>query len=256
MSASDAIALSTRLNEIGFPEFTCKLINDVFDAVISANLRQTEAYLELVKSVSKDLTTFINDTKDSIGGDLIFQFLVKVLPDPNSNAGTFITSDNTNTLTTNQANAINDAVSIPNVPTSLPANTSTPINNLYDDILKAAAKRISADKYEILKEMVSLGILRLVVEDGEIETKLTFTTYGSSFYEQYRTNYNRKDFNLSANAKTGGFLSNWIKASASSSFSNVNISTATISDKDNTGSSVQIFGGVKIKFKTDYKPLA
>ena len=256
MSASDAITLSTRLNEIGFPEFTAKLINDVFDAIISSNLRQTESYLELVKAVSQDLTTFINNTKDSIGGDLILQFLAKIAPNPSSDAGTTITKDSTATLTTEQADAINNAVVIPNVDAKLPADTVSPINKLYDSILDAIAKRIAADKYTILQQMVKMGILRLVVENGEIETRLTFTTYGSSFYEKNKTNYNRKDFNFNANVKTGGFLSNWISASAATNYSNISVSTSTTNDKDTTGSSVQIFGGVKIKFKTDYQPLA
>ncbi len=38
---SAAVTEAARLDEIGFPEFTCKLVTDVFDALVSANIRQT-----------------------------------------------------------------------------------------------------------------------------------------------------------------------------------------------------------------------
>ena len=56
------IGQASRLSEIGFAEFTSKLINDTFDAIISANIRQTQSYLELVKVVSQSLGDFINST--------------------------------------------------------------------------------------------------------------------------------------------------------------------------------------------------
>ncbi len=34
-----AVTQAARLNEIGFPEFTAKLITDTFDALVAANLR-------------------------------------------------------------------------------------------------------------------------------------------------------------------------------------------------------------------------
>ncbi len=61
-------ANDTPLNEIGFAEFTSKLITDVFYALVSANVTQTKSYLELLQSVSKSLTVFINETHDEIGG--------------------------------------------------------------------------------------------------------------------------------------------------------------------------------------------
>ena len=45
-----AITQAARLNEIGFPESTAKLIIDTFDALVAANLRQTQAYVELIHS--------------------------------------------------------------------------------------------------------------------------------------------------------------------------------------------------------------
>ncbi|WP_010247628.1 hypothetical protein [Acetivibrio cellulolyticus] len=254
-----AVTEATRLGEIGFPEFTAKLISDTFDAIVSANIRQTEAYIDLLNQVSKSLSTFINDTKDDIGGDLILQFLAKVLPDKESDSGTVVANDSTATLDASQAAALNNAIAVKdengNEVQGNVVSDGDVIKNKYDAILDAVAKRISADKYSLLKEMVKLGVLRLVVEHGVIETRLTFNTYGSTFYEKNTSNYNRSDFNFRAKAKTGSFLSPWVKASASTSYRSVNISTTNESNRDISGSQVQIYGRVQIDFKTDYLPL-
>lgn len=251
---SVAVSEATRLGEIKFPEFTAKLITDVFDALIAANIRQTQAYVELLQAVSKSLSEYVNETKDDISGDMILQFLAKVLPDPEDQSGTKVRVGAT--LSSTDAETLNEAITVPDVQES-PGITAASISDqsALDAILMAVAKRIAADKYTLLKEMVKMGVLRLVVEHGVIETKLTFTTYGSTFYESTKNNYNSKAFSVRASAKTGGLASLWVKASASTSFSTLNISTAKETNRDISGSRVQIYGHVQIDFKTDYQPM-
>ncbi len=258
---STAVTEATRLGEIGFPEFTSKLITDVFDALISANLRQTDAYIQLLNQVAKSLTTFINDTKDDISGDQLLQFLAKVLPDPKSDNGTVISKTNTTPLTAVEATRLNTALAITDeTGTAIQANVVAAGDKVnepdkFNAILDAVAKRIAADKYSLLKEMVKLGILRLVVEHGVIETRLTFNTYGSTFYQKNSSDYTRSDFNFRTKAGTGFFSSLFASASASTSLSNIRVATTNESNRDISGSSVQIYGRVQLDFKTDYVSL-
>ena len=71
-SIFDAVDVAARLPDIQFPEFTAKLITDTFDALVSANLRQTESYIELVGAISKTITTYINDTQDDITTHVLY----------------------------------------------------------------------------------------------------------------------------------------------------------------------------------------
>jgi hypothetical protein len=253
LSTSTAVSQATRLNEIGFPEFTAKLITDTFDALIAANIRQTEAYTALVKATAGDLKTYINETKDDISGDMILQFLAnKLTPEQ------FTTIEQKKPLNAETATAITDACEVK----ELESNEKITIQEgeivskaAFNSILEAAAKRIAADKYTMLKEMVKMGILRLIVENGVIETKLTFTTYGSNYYNSNSSKYNSSSFSAKASAKTGGFLSLWCKASASTAYSSISVSTANSSSSSSSSASVQIYGNVKINFKTDYQPL-
>ncbi len=261
MATADAVNQASRLSEIGFPEFTTKLVTDVFDALVSSNMRQTEAYISLLKEVSKSLTQYINDTKDDIGGDEIMQFLSLILPPPDASGDSEEPTKlkPTASLTTGangEVAKLKDALKIEGTTNENVVPTNGTIDQAkYDAILEAVCKRIAANKYDLLKEMVKQGILRLVVEDGLIETRLTFNTYGSSFYQSKAKSYNRKNFSFKAKARTGGLVSLWCKASASTAYSSVKISTAEKVNQDKSGSRVNIFGLVRLNFKTDYLPL-
>jgi hypothetical protein len=91
--------------------------------------------------------------------------------------------------------------------------------------LEAVANRLAANKYTLLKEMVKMGVLRLVVGNGHILTRLTFTTYGSTFYEKKSSDYHRSQFKFKSKAKTGRFVSLWAKASASTRYTRLHITT-------------------------------
>lgn len=255
-----AVTEAARLDEIGFPEFTCKLVTDVFDALVSANIRQTEAYVELLKAVSQSLKDYINETKDDIDGDQILQFLAQTLPPDNpgtADAPTKVASGTS--LSTEDADTLNAALEVPagavETGTNQVASDGPLDQSGVDAIMDAAAIRLAANKYDLLKEMVKQGILRIVVESGKIETRLTFTTYGSSFYQKNASSYHRDTFRFRAKARTGGLVSLWAKASASTSYSSINIRTTKETQRDISGSRVQIFGGVTLNIKTDYLPL-
>ena len=255
-----AINTAARLDEIGFPEFTTKLVSDVFDSLIAANLRQQAAYIELLQATAKSLKVFINDTKDDIGAPEILQFLSAVTPpaDPE-------TADNLskiavgNSLTAGDVSALNDALKTPTDAGVTNDNTVASAGNLtaarVDQIMDAVAIRLSVNKYDLLQQMVKQGVLRLVVEDGVIETRLSFRTYGADYFSQTDKTANRKAFAFRAKAKTGGFLSGWVKAQASTSYTNVKVRTIDTRSRSVTNTTVNIFGGVKINFRTDYLPL-
>jgi len=257
---SAAVTEATRLSEIGFPEFTTKLVTDVFDALIAANIRQTQAYVELLREISKSLKEFINDTKDDIGPQELLQFLAAVLPPENLNSGDASKVKAGNTLTAEDATKLNAVLATPEsaeiANQNKVAETGALDQNKVNAILDAVAKRLAANKYDLLKEMVKLGMMRLVVDNGVIETRLIFRTYGSTFYQKHDTSYHRDTFSFRASAGTGGLVSLWAKASASTAYTSVNISTSDKVDQDRSGSSVQIFGLVRINFRTDYLPLA
>lgn len=258
MSTALAVTEAKRLDEIKFPAFTAKLITDTFDALIAAHLKQTESYSELLKAVSQDLTTYINNTEDEISGDMILHFLTKIVEKPqdlNKEDYAFSAADVTKIKT-----AVED---VKKQGTAAADGTTTPVPLIKleagaekEAVLKAVAKRIAVDKYNLLKEMIRMGLLRLVVESGVIETKLTFKTFASDFYTNNSTYSNTTDHKAKAEAKTGSWFTRWLSASASTDYSSVSVSTANSTTTSKSESSVEIFGRVQINFKTDYQALS
>ena len=261
MAVTEAVTEATRLPDIQFPEFTAKLITDTFDALIAANLRQTESYISLITSVGEGLTKYINDTKDDIGGDEILQFLAKVVPpadEDEENNGTKLIDGGT--ITEDEGENLKTALKVTtdieaDIVPDAAGGTITITPDAYSKILEAVAERIAANKYAILEKMVQQGILRLVVEKGLIETRLSFSTHASSFYQAKSTNYNRGTYNSRRKSRSSGIAALFGKYSSATTRNSLTVSTAEKVDQDTTGSSVNIFGRVQINFKTDYLPL-
>lgn len=258
----DAINTAARLEDIGFPEFTTKLVSDVFDTLIASNIRQQEAYVELLEATSESLSDFINKTRDDIPPADLLPFLSAVLPpvpSDQSDPDELTKAVEGNTLTAADANTLNAALETPADAGINDNNRVAQAGDLnaagVDAIMAAVANRLAVNKYQVLQQMVNQGALRLVIEDGTIETRLRFRTFGSDYFSEVAGDSRRSAFDFRAKAKSGGLLSAWVKASASTRYTNVRVSTVDTRSTSTTRTNVDIFGGVKLNFRTDYLPL-
>ena len=84
MADNYAIDTATRLRDIGFAEFTSDLITKTFEALIKANLDQTESYIALVQEMTKSLSVYINETVDTIDNTEIQGYLAALPPFSNA----------------------------------------------------------------------------------------------------------------------------------------------------------------------------
>ncbi|ANT64649.1 hypothetical protein [Prosthecochloris sp. CIB 2401] len=253
----NAVDNATRLDEIGFPEFTASLINSTFDALIAANIRQMAAYADLVKTLGQELSEYINNTKDSISGEEVLSFLERVLPAYEEDKTTKVVEGGE--LNAEEAKVLTRELALPEEATqeSLVVNAGEVNQSVLDSIVEAVALRLACNKYLLLKEMVAQGLLRLVVENGVIETRLNFSAWEYSSSSRKTTDYSR---NKSTRTKysAGGIIQNIISGPSvgRKSSSSLRVKTATEKDYASGGTNINIFGGVRINFKTDYLPLA
>ncbi len=84
MADNYAIETATRLRDIGFAEFTSDLITQTFEALVKANLDQTESYIALVQEISKSLSVYINETVDTIDNTEVQGYLAGLPPFTNA----------------------------------------------------------------------------------------------------------------------------------------------------------------------------
>jgi len=259
MELANVVDQAKRLDEIGFPEFTAKLVGDTFDALVMANLKQVESYVGMVEQVSKSLSKYVNGTKDDITGAEILGYLEAVIPAVAADSEHDSKIYEGATLDEPTADVLNAVVEVPAEvvsPSPTFASGTELTGSVWADVLDAVATRISVNKYTLLQEMVKQGILRLVVENGKIETRLTFTSYGSFAYNRDATTYQRDTTNKRSRAGAGFIFAPIFSAKERTNSTRLSVRTTKESQRDITGSRVEIFGGVVINFKTDYQPLS
>ncbi|MCL2625675.1 MAG: hypothetical protein FWD46_02515 [Cystobacterineae bacterium] len=247
-----AVLVSTMLSEIGFPEFTCKLVTDVFDALISANLRQIAAYSELLSSVSKSLSAFINDTVDDISGEEVLAFLCKLLPDGKD--GSLLNEKNNEPIGEANITKINNALIVGEgvQEDAVIKNANATYQSAFAAVFAAATKRLAANKYDMLEKMMKMGLLRLVVEKGTIETKLNFKTYGYSYSSEYESSYQQES---TSKRSIPGLFGIFGRTMETGRKTELKVTTSSSSSTSYSSSEVNITGSVIIHFKTDYMPL-
>lgn len=258
-----AITNATRLSEIDFPEFTAKLITGTFDAITASYIAQMAQYMNILQVAAQTLQEYINNTVDDISADEIGAFLLALgaLDDAALN---FLLGDSTAAASIDGTalGVISAAVAVPaaaGVPAVLSGNNLTATKK--DAIVQAIARRIAVNKYDLLQTMVRQGLLRLYVDNGTIETRLTFTTYGRAVSSSSRSNLDRANNSIAAGAAggIGGLLGSGaigLGAGDGITATRLTVSTAKESQCDVSGSRVQVFGRVKLNFKTDFLPLA
>ena len=270
--AQQAVDNATRLSEIGFPEFTAKLITDTFDGITSSYLRQMAQYLRLVQVVGQTLADFINDTAGDVSAEDIGAFVLNV-GGVNDVARNFLLGDTAvpGRLDAAEAKALTDALALPPAAVATPGAADPASPGALDvakrqTIVTAAARRIAASRYDFLQTMVRQGVLRLYVDSGTIETRLTFSTFGQSrrasssgtLRSQIET---KASVEGGAKLNLGGKIGSFFRGSSAGNEavqggSTITVSAAKESQRDVSGSRVQIFGRVKLNFKTDFLPLA
>lgn len=284
-----AIDTAARFGDIPFTEFTKELVTGVFDSLLDAHIEQMEAYSSFVNSLTQDLSTYINNTVDGVSFSDISDFLLKYeLPKLDDTVLTAalgqLQGPNADTLsppiTPNPSsetdkwwggviNALAPAVSsladkvkdsnlqpqlaaVANYNTTVAASNSNVLPK-YKDIQQSIAALIASNKYGLLQNMAKQGMMRLVVTEGEVETKITFSTWNNSSSGSESSD-SQKNIDKSKAVKAAGIIG-LFKSKNKTKNKTVTINTAKSYQRDSSGTRVDIFGRVLIRFKTDYAPL-
>ncbi len=274
--AGSAVQLATKLGEVDFPEFTAALITSTFDALLKAHIHQMKTYADILEDIAMTLADYVKAYRNTVSDEEIDEWF--------ENHGLPIIKKNSDTsgLSHGDVQAIVSTLLKDNeeIHTDPPFtlsqnqnNQTTPNNQKYtlksnDDtntdppkiggntLRERVAEIILARRQNLLRELVRMGLVRLVVDFGEIETRILFSVYGTSTRSRstYESETQSREWGLEGEASyKGGKFS----ASISGYYKGKKIKARTSSsyDRDTTGSRIDIFGRVYIRFKSDYAPL-
>lgn len=285
-------ASSEALINIPFVEFTTKLIRDTLQSLLDITLDQMEAYAELVAAVSKTLSQFTTDTFGT-NEEYIRNYLSDKL---------IITPADTGTITTikipTEANYDDLVVFFAGIliPTDVDPNTAFDVKfpkpdpwseislesanlPIFKEFVTAKMTSQAADTQGRLEALLKLGMQKLVIEKGEIYTKLIFHVdshqASESTESKFQNTYSEKISNwgaakpslmpgpgntlpISVLAKKtfGRAMVGSISANGGQNKTVTNLNVKVVNEKSTsaTNLTIDIIGSVKIEFKTDYFP--
>ena len=276
-----ARAAGAFMKEVNFVEFVSGLIDGVFNSIVSSNIRQMEAYSELVSSVSKSLNQFRDEnTTPNQGRDHMADSFPDVfeigssedsdVPGPRLKLRDGV--DETRALA-----QINGSLG------SLEGGALTSLDvsdpEAEAKLITAARSHIASARQQMLATMVMMGLSRIVVTDGKLSAKIVYdfkTTdtrkmaRSAAAYDHARDQYgnlqktsdSEGSHESSSNVKGQFFTPEY----SSQYFTKGNykyqekpvltaMSTATETQDSNISVKAQLAGNVEVNFKTDYLAL-
>ena len=273
-TAQAAMNVAKQVKDIGFVEFTTSLVSGVFDTIVTATIKQMDAYATLIANLAKTLAQF---QAENVSDAQINAHLSQRYPD---GAGGTSVRSNFEFKPSPAAEGQDEkpaAAKLQDVVKALISETSSlrPPNNLTraDDSL-SIAEDASATKFtdeqakkvrqamgamlaqsmmDHLRAMAREGMARIVITNGEIMTKLTFRVESNEIDTKTQSEYNRTDAGAYVRGRAGF---GWWGGSFGASWNHVKVSTVNESNFDSLTMSTEIIGQVKLNFKTETFPPA
>lgn len=179
-----------------------------------------------------------------------------------------LSSGGTTGIIANAVGAIGNALSLPN---SANIDTFTPIttemgtsgggvNKMNSLIFEAVAQRIASNKYALLQNMVEMGLIRLVIDRGVIETKLNMSFREVDKYSKKETNKVKDRTKSKTKVKSKDSFSFFLfrkKNKEKAKTKHVHLEVNKTKEKQSLSNegSVNTSALVRIEFSSDYKKL-
>jgi hypothetical protein len=265
--------------DVNFPAFVGGLIDGVFNSIVTTSIKQMEAYAEMVKNVSKSVDQYM---KDNVSENNARDYLADKYPD-------HLEVDIAGEKPTLKPKEGYDDNNMPDFFADL--GLKAPVSSLDEDnveqqLVPAARRRIAMDRQQLLATMVMMGVNRLVVTNGTIEASCMFELDTTDARKRAASRTTTSDFGRTNNSEWGGeggasnsakrdmkwdtdhYLTSgtdsrahddhatWYSKGSHSDTAKFNITTAQSQSTEQTiNLHAQLTGKVKVNFKSDYFPM-
>ena len=244
------------VGSVDFPAFVGGLIQNVFQAIVTASIQQMEAYGRLLKSVAQTVDQF---AQDNISQNNARDWLADKYPDllevetegEESTGPRLVTKGEDPDAALKRINQEQQLLK--------------PVTDLSDPeqearLVGAARLQMARMRQQMLSSMVLLGINRIVVTDGLINAKVMFD-FRASDQAQRRARASLYDAQSSMNSNTsaGGVNFGWGAAGTVNVNEQRHMTTVQSSVDENSESKAELkaklSGEVRVNFKSDYFPM-
>ncbi|MBD2095558.1 hypothetical protein H6F90_10355 [Trichocoleus sp. FACHB-591] len=288
--AIDAAVRGSQQTGMAFVEFTQGLITGTFNSIIKATLDQMKAYSDMVADLTKSLKEFASDNvsddavaeklaqltfteKDTAGKDKAFPVVEKeprrayhlkrlyyMAPVTGGHRAEIIRVFGQDSVFKPTTTDVIDEAKVKELFESdfdktdgIEVDSSKVYTSSDISTIQTAIKHgLARDGMNQLRQMAREGMARIVITEGEINTKLIFRVASTESSSTNTTNRKSQSFGGSVKA---GATWGWGNASVSAYYNNLSVSTVDQTTVGNIETLTQMSGQVTLKFKTDYKPL-
>lgn len=219
------------VDKVDFPAFVSDLLKGVFDANLDVTQKQMQTYQVLLKEASKDLSQFINQ----IDNTAAFGYLVENKSD--EFGMDFGALDDEGKETVILTNKEGDAVD----------TEDTKIKGM----IMNAKIQMAKEQRALLREVLLMGVTRLVVEKGEVEASVQFQINSRSqktTAEQARMNKQKSGKNFKMGMLP--FMPSFGRGVTQTQETQISIASMNSTQQDEM--SAKLAGKVRIEFKSDY----
>jgi len=247
--ASDVVDELSRVDEIAFPEFTHKLISDTFDATVSSMIRQQEAYADLLEQVAASIEQFEADNVSEREVD----HWIQANGPMEEGESTIGTPEEPGELDEEAASRMEAKLRNPMEDlevSSLPTGSLEPGD--VRQIRRLVRRKISRPRQEALEELVEQGIVRVVLDDGTIETRLKFEARGR---ESDTETESQRERTRSGFSGSGRLLTSIVGVGIGGGYQSIDVSTQRERRERDVEVEGEIFGRVELNLRGDYQPL-
>jgi hypothetical protein len=227
----DTRAFTELVDSVDFPKFVADMLKAVFDANLKVMKQQTDSYIKLMKEATKSTADFIKKVKDE-------ESFAKLAESR---------SDKYNVITEKQPDG-SSKLALTNPQGD---KVDTEDSEVKRHILEAKIN-MAKEHRAALREVLLMGVTRLVVEKGEIEAGVEFSVKATRASTAHHDDQNINTTTMTTSADEGVLGSLFGGPSFSLESTNTNIQVNTSDKKATDDLSATLKGHVKIQFKTDY----
>jgi hypothetical protein len=214
------------IQDVDFPTFVKDLLKGVFDANLQVTHQQMEDFSKMVAETTKSLSEFAKQFTDD---DALFH-----LAERQGDQFGLLSDENTGrpTLTDKSGRAYDP--------------DSTELKSRIMDAKLSMAR----ERRALLREMLLMGVTRLVVEKGTVKAAVVFDVKASERIDKAdRAARNRES---TTGSTVGGGLGGLFGGQRSNTTKETRISISSAKSQSTTDLAANITGAVEIQFKTDY----
>jgi hypothetical protein len=239
-------AFTGMVQAVNFPAFVAGLIDGVFNAIVTASLKQMDAYQKLVANVAKTVDEYM---KDNITENAARDYLANRYPD-------HLQVDTSGDKPVLKPKDGADDSNLPDFQKDL--SLKEQVSSLDEDttesiLVPAARMRMAMDRQQLLATMVLMGINRLVVTDGSIEATCTFSLDTRDSVKRHYDLATQYDRQTEYSESGGGWFSPDYSYDGTAKFS------VTTHQSEDSAAQVDLHaklgGKVKVNFKSETFPL-